>query len=183
MGMQIVYKNNLGEVTMTGNSDGMVRICAAEGLGPVIYDYNTVIFSGYDGQETVSRRALPRRITLSLEINMSKTKAAISEILNVLQFSGMLYVIDEKMRRRINCNQTNIPEIKSVIRGEIATFAVQFVCDNPFFEDAEDTVVPLYERKKKLSTPFNLPSAFGEIVLGGSIEVKGIENVEPIITI
>lgn len=183
MGMEFVYKNGFGEVTMTGNSGGMLRICAAEGLGPIIYDYNAAIFSGYDGQETVSRRALPRHITLSLEINMSNAKQNINEILDILQFSGTLYINDKEVKRRISCSQTHIPEIKSVLRGEIATFAVQFVCDNPFFEDAEDTVVPLYERRKKLATPFSLPSVFSEIVLGGRVEIKGTENAEPIITV
>ncbi len=183
MGMKLVYKNSFGKVTMTGNSNGVLRICSVEGLGPIVYDYNTAVFSGYDGQETVSRRALPRYITLSLESNMSNTEVNLDEILNVFQFSGVLYIIGEEKKRRIRCNQTYIPEIKSVIRGEIAAFTVQLVCDNPFFEDVEDTIIPLYERRKKLSTPFSLPSAFGEIVLGGSIEVKGIENVEPVITI
>jgi phage-related protein len=69
------------------------------------------------------------------------------------------------------------------VKGEIATFAVQFVCDSPYFEDGEDRVVPLYRRTKGLSTPFALPRSFGEIVAGGLVENKGNIPLEPIITI
>lgn len=183
MGVTLVYKNGLGEVVMTGDSSGALRICDIEGLGPVVYEYNAAVFAGYDGQETVSKRAVSRHITLSLELNSLALAAEIKEIFYIIQESGTLYVFSDGARKRINCNQTHITDIKRVLKGEISTFAVQFVCDNPFFEDENDTVVSLYERRKCLATPFVLPSAFGEIVIGGGVEVTGTRNAEPMISV
>ena len=95
----------------------------------------------------------------------------------------MLYIKSEELDRRIYCNQIQLPDVTRVLRGKIATFSVQFVCDNPFFEDIDDTVVALYKRTKRLETPFSLPAVFGEIVLGGNIEIKGGVSVEPVISI
>ncbi len=180
----LIYKNELGEVVMKGGgNDSPFKITAIEGLGLVSREYNSAVYSGYDGQETLSSRAVARSITIALEMLSKNVAEDVRDALRVFSQSGMLYIKSEAVDRRIFCSQVQLPDVTRVLRGRIATFAVQFVCDSPFFEDGNDTVVSLYKRTKLLATPFTLPAVFGEIVLGGSIEIKGTVSVEPVISI
>ena len=184
MGLTLTYKNELGTVVMQGGGQSSpLRITAIEGLGLVHREYNAAIYSGYDGQETLGSRAAARCITIALEVMSENITQVVRDALRVFSQSGMLYIKNEELDRRIYCSQVQIPDVTRVLRGQIATFTVQFVCDSPYFEDAADTAVPLYKRTKLLSTPFTLPTMFGEIVLGGNIEIKGTISVEPIVTI
>ncbi len=183
MSLILTYKNEFGTVMMQGKSGGdSLRITAIEGLGLVTREYNEAVYSGYDGQETLGSRAAARSITIALEALGKNIAQMVRDAFRVFSQSGMMYIQNEDLDRRIYCSQVQIPDVTRVLRGQIATFAVQFVCDNPVFEDREDTVVPLYERTKLLGTPFTLPTKFGEIVAGSSIEIKGTIPIEPVIT-
>ena len=183
MSLILTYKNELGTVTMHGSGQAFpLRITAIEGLGLVHREYNAAIYAGYDGQETLDSRAEARSITIAIEALGKNIAQTVRDTLRVFSQSGTLYIQNEDLDRRIYCSQVQIPDATRVLRGQIATFAVQFVCDNPFFEDAEDIGVSLYKRTKLLSSPFTLPTMFGDIVAGGSIEVKGTIPVEPVIT-
>ncbi len=182
MGVMLIYKNDIGTVEMSGDSTGNVRICSIEGLGPVIKEYNAAVYSGQTGQRTISSQILPRCITVGLEVIGKNILPIIQQALRTLSREGTLYIKASGSERRIECNQVQIPDITRILKGQISTFAVQFVCDNPYFEDGEDIVVPLYKRTKLLATPFNLPCMFGEIVLEADINVSDTMEVEPIIT-
>lgn len=175
----IKYENSHGRITLSGKGNGALRILGVEGLEPATREYTVASYPGQHGQETLSARTLPRTVTLAVEVLKHPYEIDIHKVLDILQQPGML-LVDNK---RIFCNQSNITDVKGILKGQIATFAVQFVCDSPYFEDAEDTVVPLYRRTKGLSTPFTLPRSFGEIVAGGVVENKGSIPIEPIITI
>ncbi len=184
MSLTITYKNELGMVTMQGGGDASsFRITAIEGLGLVSREYSTAVYSGYDGQETLSSRAEARTITIGLEVMDKDVTKAVRSALQVLGREGTLYIKSENTDRRIRCSQVYAPDITRVLRGEIATFALQLVCDSPYFEDGTDTVVPLYQRTKLLETPFTLPAVFGNIVVGATVRILGTISVEPIITL
>ena len=181
--MTLTYKNELGTVTMQGGgSTSPLRVTAIEGLGLVAREYNTAVYSGYDGQETFDSRAVARSITIALEIIGTNILSELRNVRDVFSQSGTLYIKDTDLDRRIKCNQIYLPDVTRVLKGQISTFVVQFTCDSPYFEDAADTSVPLYGRTKLLSSPFTLPCAFGEIVAGANIEIVGNVSVEPIIT-
>ncbi len=179
----IMYENKIGNLTLYGSGEGNLRILEIEGLEPASKEHTVANYPGQQGQETLSSRALPRTITMSVELLKKPYETHIHGILDILQEPGMLFIKEEDFYRRIYCSQIHITDVKRIVKGEIATFAVQFVCDSPYFEDAEDTVIPLYRRTKGLSTPFTLPCSFGEIVAGGVVENKGSIPIEPIITI
>ena len=183
MSMEMKFKNALGEVVLNGDSRGEFRICEVEGLGPVLNEYITAIYSNYDGQETLSQRATPRTVTMRLEVASSNSAKTLRDALRVLEQKGTLYIKTEEFERRIWCSQIQIPDVKRVLKGQIATFTMQLICDSPYFEDAEDLIVPLYKRTKLLSTPFTLPTAFGEIVLGSKLRIDGSISTEPVITL
>ncbi len=166
-----------------GGASSPLRVIAIEGLGLVTKEYNVATYSGYDGQETFGSRAAPRSITISLEIVSKNVLRELRSALDVFSQSGMLYIKDSDTDRRIKCNQVHLPDVTRVLKGQISTFVVQFTCDSPYFEDSDDTSIPLYGRTKLLSTPFTLPCAFGEIVAGANVEIVGNIPVEPIFTI
>ncbi len=179
MALELIYKNDFGTVVMQGIGNGAVRICKAEGLGVVQKEYRTAIYTGQAGQATLSARALPRCITLSLEVIGRDIFEVLKDTLRILSCEGMLFIRDSHTDKRIYCNQVQIPDMERVLKNKITAFAVQFVCDNPYFEDGEDTSVPLYKRTKKLETPFTMPCVFGEIIAEAQIDIAGSLGVEP----
>lgn len=183
MSLKIIYKNELGEVAMRGAGNAQLRLLGIEGLGLVEREYNTAVFPGYDGQQTLSSRAVARTVNIVLEVIGDDTEKVIRNALKIFGRSGVLYIESGEIRRRIQCSQVYIPDVTRVLKRRIASFAIQLVCDNPYFEDEADTVVPLYRREKLLGTPFSLPAAFGRIVLGAGITVCGTIPVEPVITL
>ncbi len=183
MGLKLIYKNHIGEITMHGNGFGNIRVCKIEGLGPLIYEYTSSLYSGYDGQETLSKRAEARAITMMLEVLTQDDGKTLKSALRVFQESGTLYINTRDFERRIMCSQVKVTDVRRVLKRQIATFVVQFVCDSPYFEDGEDTVYSLYKRTKNLKSPFTLPCEFGSVTAGGSIEILGIVRAEPVITL
>ncbi len=182
MSLILTYKNDFGTVVMNGRGAGTVRICNVEGLGPARKEYTAAAYSGQSGQKTLSSRALPRSITLGLEVLSRNMSVEMGKTLWVLSNPGTLYIENGDIIRRIFCNQVQIPEMKRILRDKIATFSVQFVCDSPYFEDGEDMVVPLYQRVKLIKTAFSMPCLFGSIITGQEIENHGSTEIEPQIT-
>ena len=184
MSLTLTYKNELGTVTMQGGgSSSPLRITVIEGLGLVAREYNVAVYSGYDGQETLSSRAAARTITIALEVNSRNAVSEIRSALHIFSRAGTLYIKNADIDRRIKCNQVQAPDVTRVLRGEVATFVVQIVCDSPFFEDRADTTEALYKREKLLKTTFTLPSMFGYITQGATIKVLSAIPVEPVITL
>lgn len=182
--LEITYTNSMGTVSMRGGAHSSpLRITDIEGLGLTDREYNVAVYSNYDGQNTFSSRAVARTITIALEACGKDVTTIVRNAIRIFSKEGILHISDNETDRRIKCNQIQVPELTRVLKGQIATFAVQFVCDSPFFEDSTDTTSPLYERKKLITSPFSLPCMFGEITAGAKIEIVGDVSVEPIITI
>lgn len=181
--LSLRYKNKAGDICFSGGGNSPLRITAINGLSLAEREYTSVSYANYDGQETVSARFLPRTITVSGDISSDCARDILSNMINVLADGGYLYITDRNVRRRIFCNQTIFPDAERILRGRLASFAVQFICDNPFFEDADDTEVALYTRTKNLASPFALPTMFGETVAGATLFVDGRGEIEPIITL
>ncbi len=177
--MKILYKNCVGTVEFSGKGKSDFSILAVDGLQPVIKEYQTATYTGYDGQETLSARALPRTITLSAEYNGNYADTSVKKALRILEKCGELTIENGEICRSIICNQVLISEVNPVAKGQIVGIIAQFVCDSPYFTDGSDTVVPLYARSKLLKSPFSLPTAFGRVIIGGDIEITGDYAVEP----
>ena len=183
MGLTVSYKNSLGIVVMSGNTSQDIRITAIEGLGLCNKEYNVAVYSGYDGQETLNSRLLARTVTVAVEICCKNVSEKMKNVLLILNQPGYLFVDNGSVCRKIRCEQVTVAEGEKILKEKITKFVLQFVCDSPYFEDAEDTVVALYDRTKLLKSPFVLPSAFGGIVMGANICVSGHTNVEPVLTL
>ena len=181
--LNLKYKSGRGEVRLSGDSSAIFRITETDGFGVAERSYTTATYTGSDGQSTISSKYLPRTITLSGDIVSDDIRTEFSRAVDIMSEPGYLYVSDGGADRRIYCNQMNFPDINRILRGKIATFAVQFVCDSPYFEDAADTEIPIYRRIKNLSTPFTLPAVFGTTAAENTAFNIGSAAVEPIIAI
>lgn len=180
------YKNRLGEVLMYGGGNHGIMIKDLAGFGTVEFEYESAVYSGCDGQKTLSRRAVPRALTISVDISGAGTAAEVRRIIDVLSEEGTLYISDTSeggISRRIYCSQSAIPDAERIAAGKIAALTVQFVCDSPYFEDAADTEIPIYRRIKNLSTPFTLPAVFGTTAAENTAFNIGSAAVEPVIAI
>ena len=181
--LTVKYKNSRGEVVLSGGGSSPMRLTAIEGLGLAEREYQTASFAGYDGQETVSSKYLARSITISGDVTAINAAEELRRAIDVLCAEGYLYITDGDMSRRIYCNQVAFPDAERILRGKIASFAFQLVCDSPFFEDSEDTSRAIYERVKNITTPFTLPMVFGTTVTGASVTVNSRQGAEPILKI
>ena len=182
--LTITYTNSNGTVKMQGGgASSPLRITEIDGLGLTEREYSVAVYANYDGQNTFNSRAVARTITIALELCGKDISAIIRSAINVFSKSGTLRITDEHTDRKITCHQVQMPELSRVLKGQILAFVIQFVCDSPFFEDAEDSILPLYQREKLISSPFSLPCMFGKITAGANIEIRGGISVEPIISI
>lgn len=177
--MFIEYQNSLGNVIMSGSSDSEIRLTQTDGLGVAERQYTTAYFAEHDGQETLDSKALPRCITLGLEVCGRDIAQTLRKTLRILSKPGYL-ILGEK---RIFCNQIRIPDPARILKGRIATLGVQFVCDKPFFEDAESTVCSIYQRTKDLTSPFTLPKVLGRTYSRTEVCNRGDIAAEPVIRI
>ena len=181
--LTFTYKNEYGAVTFYGSGSHSFMIKNYEGLSLVEKEYEILTYAGVDGQETISFRAMPRIITISVDITDKSARDMLRNAVKVLRHEGYLYITDDEFKRRIYCNQTTISEPEKILRGIIASFAVQFVCDNPYFEDEKEITLDLYGRVKNIITPFTLPRMFAISANKVPIENIGDKDIEPKIII
>ncbi len=182
MKLNLSYKNSRGTAVLCGMSSPF-RLTQITGLGLPDREYMTARYTGYDGQETYEGVCLARSITLSGDIISAALRSDLERLADILSAPGYLYIQCGDMDRRIFCNQTVFPDAERILSGKICTFAVQFVCDSPYFENSQDTSVPLYSRTKNLSTAFSLPCTFGTTIAGADILPNSRNNIEPVIHI
>lgn len=176
----LTYSNNYGTVSFYGGgSHSFLLKKGYSGFSLVEKEHTTLTYAGIDGQETLSSRAMPRAITIPVDIVDKLARDKLRNAMRVLSKEGYLYITDGNFERRIYCNQVSIPEPESVLRGEIASFVVQFICDNPYFEDIEEHRTVIYGRAKNITTPFTLPRAFALTNKGATINNEGDKEVEP----
>ncbi len=184
MALTLTYKNKIGEVIMYGGGNHTIRIKEIAGLGTVGFEYVGAVYTGCDGQKTLSKRALPRTLTIAVDIGGSDALKELRRVTDIMSEAGMLYISDGcSLSRRIYCDRCEIPDVERRVRGKVCSLTVQFICDSPYFEDAEDTEVPIYRRIKKLSTEFSLPCEFGAVTSQNTAFSEGSVATEPKITI
>lgn len=179
--LTIKYKNSRGELVLSGGGSEVFRVTAVEGLGVAEKECETVSYAGMDGVETVSESYPVRHITVSGDVMSENVAEKIRRGAEILCAAGYLYISDGDIRRRIFCNRTIFPDAGRIIRGRLASFAVQFVCDNPLFEDESDTVAAVYGRTRNISEIFTLPRVFGETITGAKVFVNSRCGAEPIL--
>lgn len=150
--LHITYQNKNGTLNFKGgNGRNSWRILEIEGLGLTSKSFNTAQYPATIGQRTLSESIDARTITIQCDVNSIKSQYGgtssnrweISRALKILNEPGMLLISDGVRTRKINARC--VEAVQGERHGGYVVFAIQFVCDYPYFEDKETTKVPLFQ--------------------------------------
>jgi len=180
--MRIIYKNELGAVTLCGGGEGDWRITAVHGLGLAPKAYTVVRYAGADGGDTIGEVVNVRTITVSGDVRSAAVRRReLSRAARVFNKKGVLTVISGNVRRRIDCRATRFEaEDKN---AAAAPFVLQFSADDPAFSDIEASVVPIFRRENLIASPFTLPKMFSRRTTEADVINLGDMPCEPVLTI
>lgn len=136
--MRIVLQNEFGSFEIGGGSHKKARLLTIEGIGIPAKEDTPIVFEGQAGQTIIGSRDLERVITMSLDFygderEVEKLYRIIHKPVDILFFLG-------NRRRRIKGRCKVATDITSIIYHQWQSVALQFVCDNPYFSDFNDTV-------------------------------------------
>ncbi len=176
---KIRFFNELGEVTFGGgSSQSLWRVTAAEGLTFTGKSFSVARYIGQDGQETNSVVSNARTITISGDVVIGEDFERIySSVLKALSEDGVLEITTYLGKRVISARCC---EFKQVARkGKYLLFTVQFICDNPYFEDAVKTEVAVFAEVPLLEKNFTFPGRFSRRISRSNLEYLGTAKTEP----
>lgn len=188
--LHITYQNENGKLDFRGGCGrNSWRILEIDGLGIAPKSFNTAQYPATIGQRTLSETIGARTISIQCDVNSiasqyggtSSNRWEISKALKILNEPGTLLISDGTRVRKINARC--VEAVQGERHGGYSVFAMQFVCDCPYFEDKETKIVPLYEIEKLLKSPFTLPCMFTRRTTKANIINAGDVDTEPIIRI
>lgn len=212
--LHITYENEIGRLDFSGGSGkGAWRILEIDGLGLAEKSYQTVTYPGGAGQRTVSETAGARVITIQCDVNCIhgtyKSTAGnafeASKALKILNEPGALFIGNGGRNRKIEARCTQAAQGQRY--GGYLVFAMQFICDYPYFEDPAVQTIPIFKRENLIgcgvrwflepdasgkdswkSEPlaadaFQLPCIFSRRVSEANILNAGDVEAEPVIRI
>lgn len=179
----IYFENEHGKVEFGGgSSDKFIRLTNIDGLTLPPKAFTTVSYANQPGQETTEINVNARVITLAgdalVDSNFQKKYA---EALITLNYEGNLYINIGNISRKIKCKCGDC--MPGVRNGTHQIIAIQFICDYPYFEDAQNTVIGLYQVIPHIKTEFTLPMELSTRISKNSITCTGAVETEPIFEI
>jgi len=157
--LHITYQNENGKLDFRGgNGRNSWRILEIDGLGIAPKSFNTAQYPATVGQRTLSETIDARTISIQCDVNSikgqysgaSSNRFEISKALKILNDPGTLLISDGVRIRKINARC--VEAVQGERYGGYSVFAIQFVCDYPYFEDKETSKVPLYEVENLLGS-------------------------------
>ncbi len=157
--LHIKYQNDNGTLDFKGGKGrNSWRIIEIDGLGLAPKSFNKAEYTGSIGQRTLSEAIEARTITIQCDVNSIKSqyggasnnKWEISKALRILNEPGTLLISDGLRTRKINARC--VEAVQGERYGGYVAFAMQFVCDYPYFEDKETKTVPLYQVENLLGS-------------------------------
>ena len=207
--LHITYQNDIGKLDFKGgNGRHAWRILEIDGLGIAPKSFNTAQHPATVGQRTLSETTEARTITIQCDVNSiashyggaSSNRWEISRALKILNEPGTLLISDGTRVRKINARC--VEAVQGERHGGYTVFAIQFVCDYPYFEDRETSKVPLFKVEPLLgnttrwylkdgqltkegieSGKFILPCMFTRYISRANVVNIGDVDTEPIIRI
>lgn len=176
----IKFYNETGSITFGGGrSASSWRLTNAEGLTLVGKSFKTARYANQDGQETTSVTSNARTITLSGDITIGDNFAVeYASAIATLENAGWLEITTACGVRRIAAQCCDFRQGDR--KGRYLIFTVQFICDNPFFEDvsAEETVI--FHKLPLMDDSFEFPGMFSQRISKSNLEYAGNMKTEPI---
>lgn len=175
----ITYTSDNGSVALGGGSHPLLRVRSITGLCTPGREYASATTA--QGQRETGRRDLPRTITIGGDLLGNGDD--LENLERVVYADGYLELCFGDKQRRIACKFNGMTDPERIISGELSSFAVQFLCDSPYFEDAEATFVDIATYKNEVVDTFTLPCVFTTTQNERTLTVKGVKSVYPIIHI
>lgn len=180
------YKSAAGEIVMGGYDHPAARVIEIDGIGLPDVTRNVVSYYGEPGQELLSEHADARTITLSADIvNNGGGSERLRRLAKVFGEPGTITITARGRTRAIDavCSVLEQGDRSRAYRRITA----QFICDRPYFRDAERTAARLYSRTKLIGAvsagKLSLPQMFSSRALGGTLVNAGDLPTEPMIGI
>ncbi len=172
------FVTSVGEFLMGDGKHSYFKISAVRGLGFPDVERQTIVYSGRRGEKTVSKRFMPRTISVCGDC---LKKEAVAEITSCMAENGVLYVKCGEGERKINVTPTAMEDIEKI--GDVTRLVLQFTADDPAFCDCEPMRKGIYERVDLVSESFTPPCVFTRRVEGGNLINEGDVATEPVITV
>ncbi len=188
--LHITYQNDIGKLDFKGGKGrNPWRILEIEGLGLTSKSFETAQYPATIGQRTLSETIGARTISIQCDVNSigshyggtSSNRWEISKALKILNEPGTLLISDGTRARKINARC--VEAVQGERHGGYSVFAIQFVCDYPYFEDKETSKVPLFKVEHLLEGTFMLPCMFTRRIAKANVVNIGDVDTEPIIRI
>ena len=164
-----------------GGKNPLFNITSVSGLELPPRNYETIEFAGENGLTVTGKKDMARTITIAGTLCGSQKD--IERACKVFYEDGELICIFNNVRRKIACRMTKLDDFVRYGKSGIHSFAVQFVCDYPYFTDLYEHITPIYSRKNIVLESFTLPCVFTNRISGGNLYNTGDKIVYPKITI
>lgn len=176
----IRFFNETGSIDFGGGRSGSCwKVTSADGLAFCGRNFASVKYAGQDGQKTTNVTVNARVITLSGDFFIGNNFAEnFKTAMAVLEKAGTLEVATELGVRRINARCCDFRE--NGRKGKYLLYVVQFLCDDPYFEDADKTEVGIFKGIPLLDAEFAFPGKFSERISRRNIVYKGTREAEPV---
>lgn len=178
--MKFIYENERGKIIMQGGGGDGFNIIEIKGLSLPESDAETTYYPNVAGRKVGSITPLERIITVSGDV-FDKTNKKLERAINVLSLPGTIIINSNGSLRKISARCVSFEPNRR--RGPFVPFAAQFVADDPYFTDVNETKVYIYRREKKLSSQFALPCIISTRRTESDIINRGDGCVEPVFEI
>lgn len=159
--MEIVIQNKNGRLEIGGGNHPTAKLIEIAGLGLPASEPNTIKYAGQPGYKMLGRVDMERTITMSLDFD--GIPFDVMKVYRVLQEECELLFFLGGERRKIKGICLNPTEAESIIFKRMYKLVLQFVCENPYFEDFSDKVISLSTRTDMFPSYFD--SAEGKQVI------------------
>ena len=163
-----------------GKSDSNWKITAADGLAFCGRNFTYARYTGTDGQRITDVSLNARTITLSGDVVCDSDGFAreFNRVMTVLEDEGILEINTILGKRNIRARCCDFS--RGDKKGGYMLFVVQFICEDPYFEDADKTEVALFERVPYIDKDFTFPGIFSGRISRRNIEYNGTRRTEPV---
>lgn len=176
----IRFFNEIGNIDFGGGRSGSCwKVTSADGLAFCGRNFGFVKCAGQDGQKTTNVTANARVITLSGDIFRGDNFAVdFKSAMAVLEKEGTIEIRTKLGTRRIKARCSDFRE--NGRKGKYLLFVIQFLCDDPYFEDADKTEVAVFKEIPLFDKNFTFPGEFSGRICRRDIIYEGTKEAEPV---
>lgn len=187
--MLITLKNEYGSFEIGGGGHECARLIEISGLGIPAKDITSVVFPSHPGHTVKKMRDIERTITMSFDFY---GEPYITERLYKILYRPLTLYFNrgDGVRRRIDAYISENTEIENIIFHKWQKIVLQFICPNPYFNDADDIVKNIGGYNDKLPNAYengewvvSLPAVATERVTRRAVYNEGDCKIYPVFVI